>query len=167
MYINVAQLLKEPVGSTRRYDVDEYVGEQGNNHVHGEVILTQAKQSILVQGSLVASIEDICNRCLKPVNLSIELKIEEQYFPSIDIVSGLPLPEDPDNYTIDENNIMDLGEALAQYILMAMPMKILCTQDCAGICPSCGKNLNDSKCKCAAHIKDQRWSKLINLKKGE
>ena len=92
MYINVAQLLKEPVGSTRRYDIDEYIGEQDNNHVHGEVILTQAKQSILVQGSMVASIEGICNRCLKPVNLSVEFKIEEQYFPSIDIVSGLPLP---------------------------------------------------------------------------
>ena len=167
MYINVAQLLKEPVGSTRHYIVDEFVGEQCENHVQGKVTLTQAKGSILVTGSMIATVHDICNRCLNPVDLSIEFKIEEQYFPSIDIVSGLPLSTNPENYTIDKNNIIDLSEALNQYILMKMPMKILCKPECAGICPSCGKNLNESTCKCQDQIKNHRWSKLANLEKGE
>jgi uncharacterized protein len=167
MYINVAQLLKEPVGSTRHYTVDEYVGEQCENHVQGEVTLTKAKGIILVKGSMIATVQGICNRCLNPVDLSVQFKIEEQYFPSIDIVSGLPLPENPENYVIDESHVIDLSEALNQYTLMAMPMKILCKQDCAGICPSCGRNLNEGLCKCKAQIKNHRWSKLANLKKGE
>jgi uncharacterized protein len=167
MYINVAQLLKEPVGSTRHYKVDEFIGEKGENHVQGEVTLTQTNRSVLVQGSMIATARDICNRCLESVDFSVTFDIEEQYFPTIDVVSGLPLPRNTDNYTIDENHILDLDEALNQYMSLAMPMKVLCRPDCAGICPSCGHNRNESSCKCRGQIKDPRWSKLVNLKKGE
>jgi uncharacterized metal-binding protein YceD (DUF177 family) len=86
MYINVAQLLKEPVGSTRHYPVDEFIGEEGKNHVQGKVTLIQARSSILVRGSLIATAEGTCNRCLKPVDFSVSFDIEELFFPSIDIV---------------------------------------------------------------------------------
>jgi uncharacterized protein len=167
MYINVAQLLKEPVGSTRHYPVDEFIGEEGKNHVQGKVTLIQARSSILVRGSLIATAEGTCNRCLKPVDFSVSFDIEELFFPSIDIVSDSPLPQNPDNYTIDENHIIDLNEVLNQYMLMAMPMKVLCRPDCSGICPSCGHNRNEGSCRCTVKITDPRWSKLVNLKKGE
>jgi uncharacterized protein len=163
MYINVAQLLKEPVGSSRTYEVDEFIGKDGANHVQGKVRLIHTNRSVLVQGSMTASATDICSRCLEPVDFSLAFDIEDEYFPSIDIVSGLPLPVNPDSFTVDKNNILDLGEALNQYMAMALPMKVLCCPDCAGICPSCGRNLNKGSCSCPTQIKDPRWSKLVNL----
>jgi uncharacterized protein len=167
MYINVAQLLKEPVGSTRSYEVDEFIGEDDTNHVQGKVTLIHTNRSVLVQGSMTASAKDICNRCLEPVDFRVTFDIEDEYLPSIDIISGAPLPVDPGSFTLDQNHVMDLNEALNQYMAMAMPMKVLCRPDCAGICPSCGHNLNKGSCSCPSQITDPRWSKLVNLGKGK
>jgi uncharacterized protein len=169
MYINVAQLLKEPVGSTRSYEVDEFIGEEGSNHVQGKVTLTHTNRSVLVQGSMTASATDICDRCLEPVDFAVTFNLQDEYFPCIDIVSGLPLPPNPDGFTLDQNHVLDLSEVLNQYMLSAMPMKVLCRPDCAGICPTCGHNLNvnEGSCSCPRQIKDPRLSKLANIMKGE
>ena len=166
MYINVAQLLKEPVGSTRKYNVDEYIGEEGTTHVQGKVTVTHTNRSVLVQGTMNAHGSTICSRCLEPTEFSVTFTIEDEYFPSIDIVSGLPLPHNPDVYMLDESHVLDLTETLNQYLAMSMPMKMLCRPDCAGICPSCGQNLNIHICACSEHSTDPRWSKLVSLKKG-
>ena len=166
MYINVAQLLKEPVGSKRHYKVDELIGKEGTTHVQGEVTLTHTNRSVLVQGTMTGKGKDVCSRCLEPAELSLNFTIEDEYFPSIDIVSGLPLPHYPDTLMLDESHVLDLNEALNQYLVMAMPMKLLCRPDCAGLCPSCGQNLNKKSCSCPEHMSDPRWSKLVNLKNG-
>jgi uncharacterized protein len=167
MYINVAQLLKEPVGSTRKYKVDEFISEEGATHVQGEVTVMHTNRSVLVQGTMNAQGSNTCSRCLEPTEFSVTFRIEDEYFPSIDIVSGLPLPHNPDVFMLDESHVLDLTEALNQYMVMTMPMKVLCRPDCAGICPSCGQNLNIHSCSCSEHSTDQRWSKLVSLKKGE
>ena len=156
MYINVAQLLKEPVGSKRHYKVDEFIGAEGNNHVQGEVTLIHTNHSVLAQGSMTASVRDICSRCLEAVDFSVNFNIEDEYFPSIDIVSGLSLSTNPDSFTLDKNHVLDLSEALNQYMVSAMPMKLLCHPDCAGLCPSCGHNLNEGSCICPSQIKNPR-----------
>jgi len=166
MYINVAQLLKEPIGSTRSYEVDEYIGEKGTTHVQGEVLLTHTNRSVLVQGTMTAHGKNTCSRCLEPADFSVSFTIADEYFPTIDIVSGLPLPRNPDAFMLDESHVLDLTEALNQYLVMAMPMKVLCRPDCAGICPSCGQNLNTQSCSCTEQAPDPRWSKLVSLKKG-
>ena len=149
MYINVAQLLKEPVGSTRRYKVDELIGEEGTTHVQGEVILTHTNRSVLVQGTITAQCKDICTRCLEPADISLTFDVEDEYFPTIDILSGLPLPRNPDTLMLDENHVLDLSEVLEQYLVMSVPMKVLCHPDCAGICrgDSVGFGPTDSCCK--------------------
>jgi uncharacterized protein len=93
------------------------------------------------------------------------LNFEEEYLPTIDAVSGapLPLPEEASTFTIDEHHILDLTEAIRQYALLAVPMKPLCRKECAGLCPNCGKNLNQGPCDCPAQNIDPRWSKLTKL----
>ena len=66
MQINVAQLLKEPVGAKRSYKMDESAGENNENHVEGEVNLTRTNRGILVTGKLTADIKGSCSRCLGP-----------------------------------------------------------------------------------------------------
>jgi uncharacterized protein len=145
--INVAQLLKSPIGSVRYYLVNEMVNIADDRClVQGEIELTRTNRGILARGILHTEIELTCSRCLSPFHCPLSINIEEEYFPTTDIavVSDAPLPEDEDAFTIDEHNILDLGEALRQYALLAVPMKPLCREDCPGICPPIYSNSNHS-----------------------
>jgi len=164
--INVSQQLKASIGTTRDYEVNGIVDiEGGNVTVKGMVRLTRTDRSILAGGSLHTEIELTCSRCLSLFGCPLTLTIEEEYFPTTDIYSGTPLtlPDEPSYFTIDEHNILDLTEAIRQYAILAIPMKPLCHQDCAGLCPTCGANLNLSSCNCPPIPADPRWSGLKKL----
>ena len=79
----------------------------------------------------------------------MEFNLEEEYLSTIDIVSGLPLPLKEETFIIDSHHNVDLDIALYQYACMSVPMKILCKEDCSGLCSICGENLNEHLCKCA------------------
>ena len=146
MYINVAQLLKEPVGSTRNYEIDETIGINGINHVHGKIKLTRTNFCILALGTLQADITDTCSRCLCLFNYSLNFKLEDEFYPVVDIQSGLPVRNNSDCLRIDKNHIIDLNEAILQQAQISKPLKLLCSPDCAGICHICGHNLNRGPC---------------------
>ncbi len=138
MQINVSQLLKEPVGSLRDYNISESLKIEEDNMiipVKGDIKLIRTNRSILVQGKIFVSLETTCARCLSIFSCPLELDIEEEFFPILDIGRDypLPLPEDSDGFTIDEHQILDLTEAIRQYALLAIPMKPLCREDCSGI----------------------------------
>lgn len=167
MVINVAQLLKEPVGSMRVVDVS---GEEELG-VHGKVQLVRTDCSILVRGRLATEVETTCSRCAASITCPVTFEIEEEFFPSIDVVSGVPVPvpddpDDPDAFTIDEGHILDMHEAVRQYALLALPIKRLCQAQCRGLCPECGHNLNEGQCSCARQAHDERWAKLGQLIAG-
>jgi uncharacterized protein len=169
MQINVSQLLQEPIGSTREYDIDadaEIIGDGNTYHVQGNCNLLRTQRSVLVRCVLDTEVKLTCSRCLSRFRHPIKIKFEEEYVPTVDIHSGaaLPPPEDAGSFTIDERHNIDLTEAVRQYSLMAVPMKALCNEDCAGLCPKCGKNLNQGKCDCPAEEVDPRWVKLTELK---
>jgi uncharacterized protein len=164
---NVAQLLKAPVGSVRALPVDDVVEESGTSYkVQGEVTLIRSTGSILVQGRLDTKTKITCGRCAKLYTLKLPLNIQEEFFPTIDIETGLklPKPEDPASFTIDEHHILDLTEAIRQYILTALPMKPLCKASCKGLCATCGTDLNKEKCDCREESTDPRWAALLKLK---
>lgn len=168
MQINVSQLLKEPIGTTRDYKVSEIVdvtGDGNSRKIRGEVSLLRTQRGILVKGTLRTEVELTCSRCLNLFNYPATLNIEEEYTPTIDVVSGVPLslPEEPGSFRIDEHHVIDLTEAIRQYTLLAIPMKPLCREDCAGLCPNCGRNLNQGPCGCPEQPVDPRWSELTKL----
>ena len=166
MQINVSQQLKESIGSIRNYKLSEIVDiTGGNSMVQGEVRLMRTDRGILVKGILRTKVEVTCSRCLSLFSRPLILNIEEEYFPVTDGVSGasLPLPEEPGCFTIDERHILDLTEAMRQYVLLAIPMKPLCREDCAGLCPSCGHNLNQGTCNCLPQGTESHSSELSKL----
>ena len=65
-----------------------------------------------------------------------------------------------------DTNIIDLGEDVRQFTLLSLPQKLLCREDCAGLCPTCGTNWNRSKCDCAHEEVDSRWTALQKLLKN-
>jgi uncharacterized protein len=168
MQINVSQLLLEPIGSTRDYQVNEIADIVGNGNeslVQGKVRLLRTQRSILSECTLSTDIELTCSRCLSLFHYPLTLSFKEEYIPTVDVVSGalLPLPEEAGAFTIDAHHILDLTEAIRQYTLLAIPMKPLCHQDCAGLCPNCGHNLNQGPCDCTTQSIDPRWSELTKL----
>ena len=166
MRINVAQLLKEPVGSIRNYRIDNNIGEECIDSVKGDLVLTRTNRSILVTGTLTATVTGICTRCLDKTCCTYSFKLEEEFFPRTDISSGSVSPaESDDSNTVDNNNMLDLAAALRQYTILSVPTKILCSQDCDGLCPSCGHNLNQGKCQCPSQAHEERLSKLVSLGK--
>jgi len=166
MQINVAQQLKSTIGSVRDYELSAYVDIAGGPRpVEGSVRFTRVDRGILVQGSLRTAREIECSRCLCLYLCPLVLDIEEEYFPTTDVISGhrLELPDKPGCFAIDEHHILDITEAVRQYSLLAIPMKPVCRQDCVGLCPQCGRNLNLESCTCNSGEADPRWSVLLKL----
>ena len=166
--INVSQLLKRPIGSSRKYEVNgsiDIFGDGASGMVQGEVRLMRTDRGILVKGTLHTEVEVACSRCLGPFSCPLTLNIEEEYFPTVDVDSGavLLLPDEPGSFAINEQHVLDLTEAIRQYALVTIPMKPLCREDCGGLCSTCGHNLNQGACGCPPKSLDSRWSELSKL----
>ena len=167
MEFNVAQLLRESIGARRTYSVEEHVRGDGGSSiaVTGRVALLRTDRSILVEARLQTVIRTECSRCLAPAWASVALALEEEYYPSVDVVSGasLPEPDDPSAFRIDGRHVLDLDEAVRQHLVLAEPMQPLCRPDCAGLCPGCGADRNQGACRCDTVAIDARWSVLRRL----
>lgn len=166
MQISVSQLLQEPIGTSRDYRVDEAAAFEngGTQRVAGDCRLLRTQRGILVKCVLDTAAELTCSRCLNTFAQPLKVKFEEEYLPTVDVHTGTPLePPESGTFTIDKNHILDIDEAIRQYALLVTPMKPLCRQDCRGLCPQCGKNLNEGACTCPAPERDPRWQKLTRL----
>lgn len=169
MEINVSQLLKEPIGSSRKYKVDENIDiteDIRERRVSGDISLLRTQRGVLVRGDLWSEFELTCGRCLSTFEHPLKISFEEEYLQTVDINSGLPFQPsgEPGSFTIDEHHVIDLTEAIRQYALLAVPMKPLCREDCAGLCQECGHNLNRGLCGCPVPTVDPRWSKLMKMR---
>jgi uncharacterized protein len=133
--INVAPLLKEPVGSSQSHDISGIIGEEFEGFVEGKAKMIRTNRGVLVQCKLTAEVKLICSRCLDTFLCPISFTAEEEFLPIADVSDDLALssPEQLEEFTIDDKNILDLGELIRQYVLLNLPMKPLCRPDCPGM----------------------------------
>jgi uncharacterized protein len=165
---NVAQLLREPIGAERVSAVDADVAvadDMPPAHVTGRARIVRTHRGLLVYVDAEGAVRDICGRCLGPAEAPVHVHVEEEYLPTVDIITGMPLPRPTDDATflIDEHHHVDLTEAVRQALVLAQPMQMLCRPDCAGLCPQCGADLNEGRCVCPPAVIDPRWSALGRL----
>lgn len=172
MIYNVAQLLKAPVGTVLRVPLDD--DDQLELHdnevrlagpISGQVRLHRTNQGIFVDGAAELPVELECTRCLKTFTTTFDVPLREQFYPTIDVNTGAPLeaPDDELVFPIDHNHLLDLREAIRQNLVLALPMQTLCQEDCAGLCPQCGHDLNEGPCDCVPETADDRFSALRQL----
>jgi uncharacterized protein len=191
---NVAQLLKEPIGATRSGQVvaglfgllpeleqmaapadaeqeayplaEGKAGRADEPVLTGPVRLLHTQGGVLVQGKLHAQATLSCSRCLAPVAVPLDVEVEEIFTPTIDILSGRPVQSEEEDQAlwIDDRHLLDLSEVLRQDVLLALPMHVLCSEECRGLCPVCGQNLNQGSCSCTPEP-DARWAALLDLLK--
>lgn len=148
---NVAALLRAAPGTERRYPVaiaqmaiaDDI---QLAAPIEGEVRLAHTGRSILARAVLSTALEASCARCLRPIVAPVDVKIEEEALPSIDIDSGhaVDVSAEPDALRLDEHHELDLGGPVREAISLAEPISMLCRPDCRGLCPVCGIDLNEA-----------------------
>ena len=174
---NIAQLLKEPVGSTRTspivVDLRRLTPEllqgapESEAALVGTVRLINSQVGVLVQADLQGVVVLPCARCLEPVEAPLAFRVEETFVPTTDVLTGRPLEVEEEDRAlwIDEHHILDLEEVLRQDVLLAAPVHPLCSPDCRGLCPTCGQNLNEGPCSCGPQV-DERWQALKQLKLG-
>lgn len=176
---NVAQLLRDTAGSSRDLlvatELDALVPDLSDNSnpasaagaiLSGPVRLINTDTGVLAQGRLLANAILPCARCLEPVTVTLSVELEEVFTPTIDILTGKSIMPDEEDRSlwIDQNHVLDLTDVLRQNVLLALPVHVLCRSSCRGLCPACGKNLNEGPCDCRAEG-DPRWGPLTDLLK--
>lgn len=168
--MNVAQLLKEPIGATRSYELSiqaEQLPPELNltGPLTGHAHLLRTNRGVLVEGVVEGSVLAECSRCLTSFVLPISVEMEEEFQPIIDVVQGTYqiVDEEDAALLIDEHHILDLSEVLRQAVLLATPIQHLCKPTCAGLCPICGADLNLGSCGCVPEEVDPRWEQLSAL----
>jgi uncharacterized protein len=123
-------------------------------------------KDIRLRGRFAASFELACARCLEPVGQDVSREFELLYRPL-----GVDAGRDELSVTDAEAEIgyyqgegLLLEDVLREQVLLAFPLKVICREDCKGLCVHCGKNLNQEQCSCAAQQKDPRWEALREIR---
>lgn len=99
----------------------------------------------------------VCDRCAEDVKKNYSLELNKIIVPRMENDN-----DDYENYIVVENNVLDLDDLVYQEIQLFLPQKMLCDEDCKGICQQCGKNLNHGKCDCKKEV-DPRMAALLQL----
>jgi len=145
---NVSGLLAEPAGSIRRFEINSPPLDLGtelrqNRGVTGKLRLTRTNRGLLVKAGLGTSIALECSRCLRAIDYAVDLAIEEEALPIIDLASGAPLDTlaEPDVLRLTDHHELELEQEVREAILLAEPIAPLCREDCPGLCVICGQEL--------------------------
>ena len=149
---NVAGLLADGVGAARTFDVDDVTIALPEDlelaaPIRGQVRLTRTNRGILVDARLATSLAGECARCLRPLTTPIEIELDEEYLPSIDLTSGRPLDieEEPEALRLTDHHELDLEPSVRDAILLAEPIAPLDRPDCPGLCVVCGLPLDEGE----------------------
>jgi uncharacterized protein len=117
---------------------------------------------VLVKGTVSATLELVCGRCLKEFVRRMTIPVDFAYSPE-DEISGegeYQLTPDELNTSFYSGDEIDLGEMVKEQLLLGIPMRPLCSDSCKGICQACGADLNEVKCVCDMSSIDPRMQKL-------
>lgn len=147
----VAGLLAEPPGVTRHWpigptDVDPGADLQLASPVEGRLDLARTNRGLLVRARIGTSIADACSRCLRPVRTPLELVIDEEALPSVELTSGAAVDTsaEPEVTRLTTDHELRLLPLIIDAIVMAEPIAPLCRPDCPGLCPVCGQDLAEA-----------------------
>ena len=163
------------LGKRIRYEIDEKPMEDAASGlkcvepITGDVAFTNTDRTIDVRGKFGTAIEIECGRCLRTYTLQIAAPIEEEL--PLEGRPRAPEAAEEEEAELPENeieplfvdNVFDLEEYLRQSILVNIPIKPLCDEDCKGLCPHCGANLNDGPCECRPDSEESPFAALASL----
>lgn len=131
--------------------------------------ITNEGKDLLLEGVVKGKVKSHCDRCLKPVVHSVEVKITEHLLYQKDAVlfSHLAVGELEELYYLYDSDDFSADDLVRENILAELPLKVLCSENCQGLCLKCGQNLNEGQCQCSDDEIDPRLAILAKLKTAE
>lgn len=122
-----------------------------------DLVLTNAGEGILATGIIKTSVLGACDRCLDEARFDVAGELDEYYlFKAPDEPLEVGEGEDEVDYSlVGSDNTIDLTDAIMSALLMETPFVVLCREDCKGLCPVCGENLNEHDCGHAQKLAEQ------------
>lgn len=146
--INVSQLLKQPVGTSRDLKFADPLAELSPEieiaePVQGHARLLRTSRGILVTSSYRTVVRQACGRCLEPSLCAVDGESTDEFLPRVDVYTGHPLEEQAESseLSIDERHVLNLTEVIRQDLVTRLPLQPLCSVDCPGLCGACGREL--------------------------
>ncbi len=112
---------------------------------------------LMTAGHAIVTTE--CARCLSDVRQEIDFQAEI----TLTVAKTEILDESDDPVGVVWNGVLDMDQWISEEILVNLPSKVLCQEDCKGICPKCGQNLNQSECGCDRFVMDPRMQKVLDV----
>jgi uncharacterized protein len=134
--------------------------------IRGEILvdlhLDAVVEGILVRGTVGVDLELPCARCLRPQPLHLDLDVAELF---VDPTKHDEDDEDDPGYElIDDRTAIELSTLVRDALLIDLPVRVLCSEDCLGLCPTCGRDRNTDDCgHRPGDEPDPRWARLAEL----
>jgi uncharacterized protein len=123
----------------------------------------QAATDVVVRGRMAGEFELSCRRCLEPVVAGIDEEVGLLYRAGMEVGDDEPA----DVLPLPRSGTLDLTGPLREHVLLAVPKYVYCREECRGLCPQCGANLNQAVCGCISEEFDDRWGPLRQLRVDE
>jgi len=120
-----------------------------------------AGTGVVARGTVGAEVEQHCRRCLQPVRTPVEEELTLYYRDGLTELEAqaeevYPMPA--------RGEMLDLSAAIRENLLLSVPQFALCDENCRGLCPRCGTNLNQFSCDCVVEDEEPRWAALRRLR---
>ena len=155
-FLNVEGLVKE-LDYTVDLSGEEFLGGKPfNAPVSVKGILSNHSGIVTVDADADFTMSVCCDRCAKPIDFPYDIAINHT------LVASLNDEENDDLLLVEDIKNFNLDELVTDDIFLNLPSKFLCSEDCKGLCPKCGKDLNDGPCSCRKDI-DPRLAALTQL----
>lgn len=165
LLFDLRDALNGPIPVDGTLDRDDPVWKEGDvrptDAVHVTGRLSPAGQGTLYfSGRLGGEARAECRRCLADITVPVAEDAVQLVFAEADAEGA----EDPEVYPLDpQGGAIDLRPAVREQWLLAAPAYALCREDCRGLCPRCGQDLNTGSCACVGTASDPRWDALRDL----
>lgn len=138
-------------------------------HAEGSAeLINHSLGEVRVQGELNVTMQATCDRCLEAATFPVESRFDLIYMPAGEAQMGgeREIHEAGVEVGYYEGSVLVLNDILREVVLLALPMRLVCSEACKGICPACGQNRNQQDCGCQPKPVDNRWSKLESFRAG-
>ena len=171
MLIEVETLSDKPQPFAHAYQPEEVSLDEEQARLASEVKVSgsarRKREEVRLQGNIKADVEILCDRCLAASQMPLEVEFDMGFIPQeVEAVKAENVELQAEDLVIAayEGEAVDLDEVVREQILLALPSRHLCSEDCKGLCQECGANLNAGQCTCEQADVDPRWSALAGWK---
>jgi uncharacterized protein len=171
MRIEVENLTAKGLPFAHRYGAEEVELEEEGARLVAEAMVegsaSRKGQEVRLRGEIKTEVELLCDRCLAAARMPLAVEFDTSFIPrEVEATKEENVELQPEDLLLStyEGDAVDLDELVREQILLALPLRHLCREECKGLCQTCGADLNAADCSCERAEIDPRWSALAGLK---